>query len=187
MIFKNKKTFFFVLVLLLLFNNNTFSKENMFENFKDNSQKKWEFISDQVMGGVSFGKYDIIEENKSNFIRITGFVSLDNNGGFIQVRRNINKKDYKVIDGIKLKLRGNNSDYYIHLRTKFTLLPWQYYQVKIKASETWKEITIKLEDFKRSGRLLPKSIDPNIITSFALVAFGREHKVKLDVDQIKFY
>lgn len=185
MFFKNKNTIF--LLLLLLFNNTSFSKENMFESFNEDSKKKWEFISDQVMGGVSFGKNEFLEEDNSSFIRMTGFVSLDNKGGFIQSRRRLSSIDHKILKGFKLKLRGNNSDYFIHLRTKFTLLPWQYYQAKIKSSENWEELTIKLADFKRSGRLLPKRIDPSKITSFALVAFGREHKVRLDVDQIKFY
>ena len=73
------------------------------------------------------------------------------------------------------------------MRTKFTILPWQYYQGKIKASENWEEININLSDFNRSGRLLPKRIDPSKVTSIALVAFGREHEVKLDVEQINFY
>ena len=185
MFFLNKNTI--LLLLLLLFNNHVFPKEHMFESFKEDSEKRWEFITDQVMGGVSFGKKELLEEKESSFIRITGFVSLDNNGGFIQARRNLNKTDNKISNGIKLKLRGNDSIYYIHLRTKFTLLPWQYYQGKIKASEDWKEINVKLSDFNRSGRLLPKRIDPSKITSIALVAFGRAHKVKLDVEQIKFY
>ena len=186
MFFQNKNTVF-LLFLLLLFNNYVFPKEQMFESFTKDSQKRWEFITDQVMGGVSFGKKELLEEKNLSFIRITGFVSLDNKGGFIQARRSLNKTDHKILNGIKLKLRGNNSIYYIHLRTQFTLLPWQYYQGKIKASENWEEINIKLSDFHRSGRLLPKRIDPSKITSIALVAFGREHKVKLDVEQIKFY
>ena len=185
--FCKNKYFFFSLLLLIQLHNSLFSKENMFESFNEDSRKKWEFITDQVMGGVSFGKKEFLEEKKVSFIRVSGFVSLENNGGFIQVRRTIRKIDYKILNGIRLILRGNNSDYYIHLRTKFTLLPWQYYQGKIKASENWEEVTIKLSDFKRSGRLLPKRIDPSKITSFALVAFGREHKVRLDVEQIKFY
>jgi hypothetical protein len=186
MFLKKKKTIF-LLFFLLLVSNHVFPKENMFESFNEDSQKRWEFITDQVMGGVSFGKKQLLEEKNSSFIRITGFVSLENNGGFIQARRNLNKTDHKILNGIKLKLRGNNSIYYIHLRTKFTILPWQYYQGEIKASENWEEININLSDFNRSGRLLPKRIDPTKVTSIALVAFGREHKVKLDVEQINFY
>ena len=185
--FSLKKKTIFLLFLILLFNNHVFPKENMFESFNEDSQKRWVFITDQVMGGVSFGKKQLLEEKNSSFIRITGFVSLENNCGFIQARRSLKKTDKKILNGIKLKLRGNNSIYYIHLRTKFTILPWQYYQGKIKASENWEEININLSDFNRSGRLLPKRIDPTKVTSIALVAFGREHEVKLDVDQINFY
>ena len=68
----------------------------MFESFNEDSQKRWEFITDQVMGGVSFGKKQLLEEKNFSFIRITGFVSLENNGGFIQARRNLNKTDHKI-------------------------------------------------------------------------------------------
>jgi len=51
-----KKKTIFLLFLLFLFNNHVFPKENMFESFNEDSQKRWEFITDQVMGGVSFGK-----------------------------------------------------------------------------------------------------------------------------------
>ncbi len=43
---------------------------------------------------------------------------------------------------------------------------------------------LDLKDFKRSGILLPRKINPKNIKSLALVAFGREYKVKLDVSDI---
>ena len=70
--------------------------------------------ADQVMGGVSFGKHDFLNENNKKFIRMTGYVSLENNGGFIQVRRILSKEDKKIENGIQLELRGNNQIYFIH-------------------------------------------------------------------------
>ena len=157
-----------------------------FENF-DNDNKDWELITDNVMGGVSFGKFDFIKDQNENFIRLTGFVSLENNGGFVQIRKLLTKEENRIKDGIKIIARGNNSKYYIHLRTKYTLLPWQYYQAYFDVTENWKLVTLGLSAFKGSGIMLPNTIKPEHIKSIAIVAFGREHKVKLDVNSINFY
>ena len=93
----------------------------------------------------------------------------------------------KNLKGIKIKSRGNDIEYFIHIRTKFTLLPWQYYQGKFSVNSEWQEIKINLLEFKRSGALLPKYIKPQHILSVALVAFGKKHRVNLEVSEIAFY
>ena len=117
--------------------------------FKDNFEnpKKWQFISDQVMGGVSFGSYEILNEGNLSFLKLTGFVSLENNGGFIQVRKKIKNLKNVNFKGIKINSRGNDKEYFIHIRTKFTLLPWQYYQGKFAVNSKWQEIKINLSSF----------------------------------------
>ena len=160
----------------------------IFEDFNQiNSNNDWEFISDQVMGGVSSGKFEILNEKDISFMRITGKVSLENNGGFIQVRKKINIRLKQSIKKIKLTSRGNLSDYFIHIRTKYTLLPWQYYQLKFKVSNKWETNNLNISSFKRSGSLLPKVINPKNIKSIALVAFGREHDVELDIAEIRLF
>ena len=76
----------FIIIILNIFTSSVKADEILIDNFINKNQKNWEFISDQVMGGVSFGDYKIISEENVSFIRLTGFVSLENNGGFIQVR-----------------------------------------------------------------------------------------------------
>ena len=172
------------ILFIYIFNNSLFSQVMIFENFNDKKYENWEFITDQVMGGISSGNYEFLEENEINFLRMTGEVSLENNGGFIQVRKkNANSKEI-IFKGISLNARGNNSDYYVHIRTSFTLLPWQYYQAKFSVTREWEVHNLDLKDFKRSGILLPRKINPKNIKSLALVAFGREYKVKLDVSDI---
>ena len=185
----HKKIFYKLLFLLnyIYLMQNLYANNYIFENFDQETSKSWTFISDQVMGGVSFGKYNHINENNNSYIRLSGFVSLENNGGFIQVKKETAGKEEKLQKGIKVRLRGNNQYYFIHLRTKFTLLPWQYYQSKMFASEKWNLSDLKLSTFKRSGFMLPKKINPRYITSLAIVAYGREHRVNVDVDEIIFY
>ena len=174
-------------LICFLFLSFAYSDKTMFENFNAKGKEQWEFITDNVMGGVSFGKIDFLSEQGEDFIRMTGFVSLENNGGFIQVRRKIRDSENDIIKGIKLISRGNDRNYYIHLRTKFTLLPWQYYQGVFTVKEEWQESIIEIKDFKRSGSFLPKLINPKNIKSIAIVAFGKEHQARVDVKEILFY
>ena len=172
------------ITFIFFFNNKVYSQFMIFDNFENKDYKEWEFISDQVMGGVSNGIIEFLEENKIKFMKISGKVSLENNGGFIQARRKISEKYSFNFSKIILNARGNNLDYYIHLRTKYTLLPWQYYQAKFSVTREWNTFIININDFKKSGVLLPKNISALDIRSLALVAFGKEHVVDLDVSSI---
>ncbi len=77
------------IIFIYIFSNILFSQVMIFENFNDKNYENWEFITDQVMGGISSGNYIFLDENEINFLRMTGEVSLANNGGFIQVRKKI--------------------------------------------------------------------------------------------------
>ena len=80
---------------------------NLFDEKLDKPEeffKDWEYISDQVMGGVSTGKAEVISSSKS-FLRLSGKVSTKNNGGFIQVRSN-KKVLIENLEGIQLKVKG---------------------------------------------------------------------------------
>ena len=182
-----KKVNTLILIILILFTKKFYAEEMLIDNFNNDNHENWEFISDQVMGGVSFGSHQILNEENTFFLKLTGFVSLENNGGFIQVRKNLKNMKNINFKGIKIKSRGNNKQYFIHIRTKFTLLPWQYYQGKFSVNSEWQEIKINLSEFKRSGSLLPKNVKAQHILSVAIVAFGKKHRVNLDVSEMAFY
>ncbi len=113
--------------IFLLIPKYSYGDTMLFEDFNNNPSNRWEFIADTVMGGVSEGNVLFINNDKS-YAKMTGNVSLENNGGFIQFRRLVNNKLSENFKGLKLEVRGNNLEYYIHIRTKGTFLPWQYYQ-----------------------------------------------------------
>ena len=54
--------------------------------FNKESAKYWGYISDRTMGGISNGQAFLDEDENKIFARLTGNVSTDNNGGFIQLR-----------------------------------------------------------------------------------------------------
>ena len=179
--------FRFFIILYLAFIKQSIGEEVLFENFTNNPQEKWEFISDQVMGGVSEGKVEYFKENDISYARMTGIVSLENNGGFIQIRKKMDFSLSKEIKSLKIQVRGNNQEYYIHIRTSGTILPWQYYQAPFIANDKWETQDIKLLEFKRSGIMLAKKINPKNIKSIAIVAYGKEHEAFIDVNNIIIY
>lgn len=83
---------------------------------------RWQLFTDRVMGGVSNGT--MVREMVAGrpAIRMRGDVSLENNGGFIQIALDL-AADGKAIDasawrGIELDVFGNEEEYNIHLRTE---------------------------------------------------------------------
>ena len=93
---------FFILIQEAL--GNTIFKDN-FEN-----PKKWQFITDQVMGGVSSGKVEFLNDNNNLYVRLTGNVSTENKGGFIQIRRKLEKVSLKGAKFIEITAKGNNQN-----------------------------------------------------------------------------
>ena len=148
--------------------------------------KNWIFFSDQVMGGVSEGSTTLEKHEDNFFLRLEGVVSTENNGGFIQVRRDydIKNDNYK---GIRLKARGIKSDYYVHVRTKYLFLPWQYYSGKFFVSEDWSNIEIKFDDFLKSNFYQPEKFSSSEIKSVAFVAFGKDFTAQLDIIEAELF
>ncbi|WP_246059048.1 CIA30 family protein [Shimia litoralis] len=162
-------------------------EQTMLDTFDNNPQSRWEFLADTVMGGVSNGKVSYSQENGSAYARLTGTVSTQNRGGFIQFRSELEEKLPDNAKGIRLVARGNNQMYFVHLRTSGTLLPWQYYQGSFDATQDWTEVRIPFSAFKASGRMLRSEPRPTQVNSIAVVAFGRDHQALVDVQEIGFY
>ncbi|MHC4323881.1 MAG: bifunctional methionine sulfoxide reductase B/A protein [Planctomycetota bacterium] len=156
---------------------------------KNSSGTDWEFFSDRVMGGVSSGKMVFVNEDERSSMHMTGAVSLANNGGFIQARKNFNPRgrsfDARRFAGIKLNVKGNGQSYAIHLRTSQTRLPWQYYQGAFSTNEQWREIKIPFTLFKPNS--LGRPLDTRTLKSIGIVAIGREFQADIFVDEISFY
>ena len=147
---------------------------------------KWEFVSDNVMGGKSVGNLKINNDEGEMFYRLKGKVSTENNGGFIQFRSKIEISDISL-KGIKFKVRGNGEKYFVHVRTPFTFLPWQYYFYPFYTQKEWTEIKFLLSDFKKSHKLQPSEFLSTKIKSIAFVAFGQDYNAELDIKDLEFF
>ena len=81
----------------------------------------WELIGDAVMGGRSTGSMTRESLDGRPVLRLRGSVSLENNGGFVQIALNL-APDGSTIDaspfcGIEIDVAGNGERYGMHLRT----------------------------------------------------------------------
>ncbi len=151
-------------------------------------KQNWAFFTDGVMGGLSEGKAIISNVEGKNCYHMTGNVTTENNGGFIQIRNQlkptISTKEY---EGIYLKVYGNNEDYSIHIRTALTLAPWQYYKYNFKTNNEWNEIRAPFNMFTRSNSYQPSQLIGQKIKSIGLVAGFKDFKADICLSEIGFY
>ena len=185
------KTIIF-LILFIVCQNNVFSKDMILDQLKNptltNQSQKWNFITDQVMGGVSTGKFMVEKVDGVMCYRMTGDVSTKNNGGFIQIRAKLNPKvNTKEYDGVYLKVYGNENNYSLHLRTELTLAPWQYYGYSFFSPNKWIEIRVPFSIFKKSNFYQPKTLLGQNIKSVGLVAGFDDFESDICLSEIGFY
>ena len=106
-----------ILIVLLL--SITFISGSNGENIlKDNftNKNEWTYIADNVMGGVSEGGVEFNSIDSDVYVLLSGNVSTENNGGFIQIRKELKNIDLSRAKSIRLYARGNNEKYFIFLR-----------------------------------------------------------------------
>lgn len=164
----------------------SFAEGTMIE-FPVSEPARWDYFSDQVMGGVSEGRVTFETVEGQPALRLTGHVSTESRGGFIQARTKLDTPLPDTAQGIVLTVRGNAQPYFLHIRTKWTVLPWQLYQAKFETSNAWQEIRVPFAAFAPYGKLLGQSFKLEDVRSVAVVAFGRDHDADLSVRAIGVY
>ena len=144
---------------------------------------QWVYLADRVMGGISEGTAQFEDQ----VIRLSGEVSTANNGGFIQVRSPVLWEAAKGKTGIRLTVKGNGDQYFLHIRSTDTHLPWHYYQHSFQASGAWSEISLPFEDFEKSSSLLRATLGQSKIKTIGIVAYGKDYSADVSVKRLEFY
>ena len=152
----------------------------------------WSGFSDRVMGGRSEINlaYQRLEDNRLS-LRLSGPVRLENNGGFIQARlpleRDGERFDASDWTGIQISVRAAPGAYYIHLRSRATWLPWQYYAAPIPLddSDSWQTHNIPFDTF--TGESTRRALDASSLKSIAVVAYGEAFNADIEVIELSFY
>lgn len=148
----------------------------------------WRLFTDRVMGGVSTGTMarDFIDGRPA--IRMRGEVSLDNNGGFVQISLDF-APDGGLIDasgwsGIELDVFGNGEAYGLHLRTDALIRPWQSYRQTFRACAEWRTVRLPFDCFVPYRTDVP--LDTRRLRRVGLVAIGRAFAPDLALGGLRF-
>jgi hypothetical protein len=149
---------------------------------------RWQLVTDRVMGGVSDGT--LVRETVSGrpALRMRGDVSLENNGGFVQMALDLTP-DGGVVDasawtGIELDVIGNDEDYGVHLRTDAVERPWQSYRQSFRAGASWRTVQLAFADFVPHRIEVP--LDVRRLRRIGLIAIGRAFTADLAVGGVRF-
>lgn len=155
----------------------------LIDDFSDGAETRWRYVSDRVMGGISDGGASIGASDGVTYAQLRGMVSTANNGGFIQLRQDLDTRLPAEAIGITLRARGNGATYYIHIRPDAARRPWQFYQAAFETSTDWQEIILPWSAFKPQGGL-DAAFAPSDLRSIGIVAYGADYEASLDVDWI---
>jgi hypothetical protein len=150
---------------------------------------QWRQFTDQVMGGESTASYSFEVIDGKRCIHLQGNVSLKNRGGFVQValplRQNGRPFDASQFTGIRLWVKGNGENYYVHLRSSKTWLPWQYYEAPFFADNQWQKVEIPFEQF--TPQSLKAALNPKKLKRLGVVGAKKAFKADIAVSRIEFY
>ncbi|MFN3662384.1 CIA30 family protein [Yoonia sp.] len=145
----------------------------------------WEYIADRVMGGVSAGQMTQEMVQGRMATRLCGDVSLENNGGFVQIASDLPDIDASGWDGIMLDLCGNGESYDIRLRTDQLTRPWQSFRADFTARPDWQSLTFPFADFTPQKHDIP--FDPAALRRVGILAIGRAFVADVAVAGLRLY
>jgi hypothetical protein len=146
----------------------------------------WRAFTDQVMGGVSTQSVSRETLDGERALRLQGDVRLENNGGFVQVALDLaGPLDASAFTGLRLRVRGNGERYAVHLRTRDTRLPWQYYEAGFVAGPQWTTVDLPFARF--APQALRNPLDPRTLASVGIVASKRVFRADVAVSRLELY
>jgi hypothetical protein len=151
---------------------------------------RWESFTDRVMGGRSDMSAGIVTQDGRNVLRMSGRVSRENNGGFIQVRLPLSETgslDAGAYVGVVLEVRTGAGEYSVHLRDDRTRLPWAYYHHDIHADGDWTTVYLPFSQFESDGMLVSRAPNVGRLRTIAIVATGDNAAAMIEVRLIGLY
>ncbi len=106
----------------------------------------WSTVLDGVMGGLSTGK---VSQPEAGILRWTGELSLENNGGFSQVRTAVPEGSCSGAEGFVLEVKGDGRTYTFDVRVSNVRMMAGAFQQKFetKAGE-WTQVRLPLDGFR---------------------------------------
>ena len=150
---------------------------------------RWQCVTDRVMGGVSDARLAHETVAGRNALRLSGTVSLANNGGFVQAALDLADPgaayDAGRFAGVALALRGDGGTYAVNLRTTGLRHPWQSYRCAVASTDPWRELQLPFSAFVAHRTDLP--LDPRRLRRIGLIAIGQARRVDVAIADLRFF
>lgn len=150
------------------------------------NQTRWHMVSDQVMGGVSQGQMQLTEQG----VNLQGQVSLENNGGFLQIQWPIDdmldQLDMQNAQGFFIELCAHqNETLELLIKSSQLWMPWQSYRSAVEVTTEWQTVYVPFSAFapyRTQTRLRPQAM-----TKFSVLAGGHARQVNFTIRQFGLY
>ncbi|MGA1224106.1 MAG: CIA30 family protein [Phycisphaerales bacterium] len=154
----------------------------------DNGTKGWQVVLDGVMGGLSTGR---IAAGEGGTLRFAGELSLENNGGFSQIRTSVPQGAFAGATGLRLRVKGDGRTYQCDIRSSRLRLMAGGYQSEFKTKDgEWVEVEIPFDQCvaRAFGRRVPNApaLDAASVESVGItLSDKREGPFSIEVDWIR--
>ena len=162
----------------------------MYEFSKSSDAAQWRTINDTVMGGVSNSSF----QTRGNGIGVfSGYVSLENFGGFASVRSRPQFRDLSEWTGLVLRVRGDGKSYKLGLKNDMSWNSVMYQAAFKTVAGQWTEVRLPFGSCctpQFRGRDVPDApaLDPSRILQITLmISEKQEGPFKLEIDWIGAY
>lgn len=144
----------------------------------------WEYVADTVMGGVSTGGLSREVVAGRDAVRLTGNVSLKNDGGFVQMAFDL-APDAGDFAGVEFDVYGTGERYELRARTDALSRPWQSFRSEFVAPAEWTVIRVPFADLE--PHRTEATFDADGLRRLGLVAIGRQFRADLSVSGIRLF
>ena len=166
------------------------AQEQEMKNIVDFTQPddvRWSIVNDGVMGGVSSSDLEVTDSETALF---SGFVSLDNNGGFASIRATFQSMDLSAYKGVTLRVRGDGRSYQLRFRMDGGFDGVAHMAEFETKRDEWVDIDLPFEGFRPTYRgRVPRGsgpLDPARIRQMGfLIGDKREGPFQLEIAWVR--
>ncbi len=150
---------------------------------------RWRGFTDRVMGGVSDADFAKSFVEGRHCIRMTGRVTRDRGGGFIQMALDLGGRsgllDASGYRGLELQVLGNDEIYNVHLRTPDCGWYDQSYRATFQAKPAWTVVRLPWAEFKPNDLAAP--LDLTRLQRIAVLGWMRDFRADLSLAELSLY
>ncbi len=146
----------------------------------------WTIVNDGVMGGRSASDLELTDAGTVIF---SGYLSLENNGGFASARAIFDRLDLTDFAGMALRVKGDGREYQLRIRTSGRFDGVSYSSGFSTNDGEWTEVFLPFSEFRPTFRgRVPRGmgpLDPSSIRQIGfLIGDKTEGSFQLEISRI---